>query len=132
MRGKLVSLLVAGWLAPIVAQAQGVTRPPVPPAPPQGAAPMQAPASLPKELQQPTVRRMPYDQWLKQYYQIYRIPKKPAILLGHGRLRPHSTINVVLEIVGEEGDDYLVGNPPPGDPPPASPIPGMRGKARVR
>jgi len=116
MRGKLVSLLVVGLLAPIVAQAQGVTRPPVPPAPPQGAAPMQAPASLPKELQQPTVRRMPYDQWLKQYYQIYRIPKKPAILLGHGRLRPHSTINVVLEIVGEEGDDYLVRNLPPEDP----------------
>jgi hypothetical protein len=77
---------------------------------------MQAPSTLPQEIQQPIIRPIPYDQWLKQYYQVYKIPKGPAILLGHGKLRPHPAINVVLEIVGEEGDDYLVRNLPPEDP----------------
>ena len=117
MRGKLVFMLAAGLLAPIFALAQGVQKPPAPPAPPpQGAAPMQAPATLPEDIQRPIVRRMPYDQWLKQYYQIYKIPKKEAVPLGRNRVRPHSVIALVMEIVGEEGDDYLVRNLPPEDP----------------
>lgn len=117
MRSKIVSLLVVGLLAPIVALAQGAQKPPAPPAPPpQAGAPMQAPATLPEDVQQPIVRPMPYDEWLKQYYKVYKIPKQPAILLGHGKLKPHPAVGVVLEIVGEEGDNYLVRNLPPEDP----------------
>jgi FG-GAP-like repeat len=117
MRGKIFSLLAAGLLAPVLGLAQGAQKPPAPPVPPpQGVAPMEAPATLPDDIQRPIVRRMPYDEWLKQYYQVYTIPKGPAILLGHGKLRPHPAIKVVLEIVGEEGDNYLVRNPPPEDP----------------
>jgi len=117
MRGKIVSLLAAGLLAPVLGLGQGAQKPPAPAAqPPQGGAPMQAPATLPEDVQQPIVRRMPYDQWLKQYYQIYKVPKKDAIPLGRNRVRPHSTIGVVMEIVGEEGDNYLVRNLPPEDP----------------
>jgi hypothetical protein len=117
MRGKIVSLLVVGLLAPIVVLAQGAQKPPAPPAPPpQAGAPMQAPSTLPQDVQQPIIRAMPYDEWLKQYYKVYKIPKQPAILLGHGKLKPHPAVGVVLEIVGEEGDNYLVRNLPPEDP----------------
>ena len=117
MRSKIVSLLVVGLLAPIVALAQGAQKPPAPPAPPpQAGAPMQAPSTLPEDVQHPIVRAMPYDEWLKQYYKVYKIPKQPAILLGHGKLKPHPAVGVVLEIVGEEGDNYLVRNLPPEDP----------------
>jgi hypothetical protein len=77
---------------------------------------MQAPATLPEDVQHPIIRRVPYDQWLKQYYKIYKIPKKDAILLGRNRVRAHAVVRVVVEIVGEEGDNYLVRNLPPDDP----------------
>ena len=57
-----------------------------------------------------------YDQWAKKYYKVFTIPKKDAILLGKNRVRPMRLINVVLEIVGEKGDEYLVRNLPPEDP----------------
>ncbi len=88
MRSKIVSLLAAGLLAPVLGLAQGAQKPPAPPVPPpQVAAPMQAPATLPEEVQHPIIHRVPYDQWLKQYYKIYKIPKKDAILLGRNRVR---------------------------------------------
>lgn len=117
MRSKIVSVLAAGLLAPVLGLAQGAQKPPAPPPPPpQGAAPMQAPATLPEDVQHPIIRRVPYDQWLKQYYKIYKIPKKDAILLGRNRVRAHAVVRVVVEIVGEEGDNYLVRNLPPDDP----------------
>ena len=117
MRSKTVSLLAAGLLAPVLGLAQGAQKPPAPPTPPpQGGAPMQAPATLPEDVQHPIVRPVPYDQWLKQYYKIYKIPKKDAIPLGRNRVRAHAAVRVVLEIVGEEGDNYLVRNLPPDDP----------------
>jgi len=117
MRGKIVSLLAAGLLAPVFGFPQGAQKPAAPPSPPpQGGAPMQAPATLPEDVQRPIIRRMSYDQWLKQYYQIFKVPKKDVVPLGRNRVRPHSTIGVVMEVVGEEGDDLLIRNLPPEDP----------------
>jgi hypothetical protein len=117
MRGRIVSLLAAGLLAPVIGLTQGAQKPPAPPAtPPQAVAPMEAPSTLPEDVQHPIVRPVPYDQWLKQYYQIYKIPKKDAVRLGRNRVRPHPTIAIVMEIVGEEGDNLLVRNLPPEDP----------------
>jgi hypothetical protein len=119
MRGKTVTLFAVGLLTPVLVLAQGGQKPPAPPPPPpppQGAAPMQAPASLPEEVQKPIVRTLPYDQWAKQYFKIYKIPKRDAVLLGHNRVQPHRVIGVVMEIVGEEDGNYLVRNLPPEDP----------------
>jgi hypothetical protein len=119
MRGKTVTLFAVGLLTPVLVLAQGGQKPPAPPPPPpppQGAAPMQAPSTLPEEVQKPVVRALPYDQWAKQYYRIYKIPKQEAVLLGHNRVRPHRIIGVVMEIVGEEDGNYLVRNLPPEDP----------------
>ncbi len=120
MRKMIVTLLGAGMLAPVVGLAQAVQKP-APPPPPQGGAqapagaPMQAPPGLPKDAE-PLMRPVPYEQWLKDYYKIIKVPKKGAILLGHNRIRPHRILGVVMEIVGEEGDSYLVRNLPPEDP----------------
>ena len=120
MRKKIVTLLGAGVLVPALGLAQAVQKP-APPPPPQGGAqapssvPMQAPPGFPKDAQ-PLVRQVPYDEWLKQYYRVYKVPKKGAILLGHNRVRPHRILGVVMEIVGEDGDSYLVRNLPPEDP----------------
>ncbi len=115
MSPRSIVLCVAAIVAPVLAAAQGA-----PVAPPSGAAPgaqqgvLEAPPGLPN----PRLDRstLTYAEWAKEYYKVVEIPKKNAILLGHNRVRPHKMLNVVLEIVGERGANYLVRNLPPEDP----------------
>jgi hypothetical protein len=117
MRGKTVTLFAVGLLIPVLGVAQGTQSPPASPPPaPQAAAPMQAPSTLPEEIQHPVTRYLPYDQWAKEYYKVFKIPKKGAVLLGGKRLRPHRLIGAVMEIVGEDENNYFVRNLPPEDP----------------
>ena len=114
------NMLFAGaMLLPALGLAQGVKRPPLPAAAPQpqpGAAQGQGTLEAPAGLPQPSLSPQTYAEWLKSYYHIYSIPKKNAILLGGNRVRPNQILNMVLEIVGENGEDYLVRNLPPEDP----------------
>ena len=120
MNWRSTTTFATAMLLPVLGLAQAIQKPPVPPAAPPAsgtAAPAQGLLQAPPGM--PSLRArgsLTYDEWLKQYYHVYSIPKKEAILLGHGRVRPHKLINVVMEIVGEKGDDYLVRNLPPEDP----------------
>ncbi|MDD5562845.1 MAG: VCBS repeat-containing protein [Thermoanaerobaculaceae bacterium] len=127
MNLRNTTILATAILLPALGLAQAIQRPPVPPVPPaapppQGtAAPSQGQGLLepPPGLEnkaRPIVQMESYDQWAKKYYKVFTIPKKDAIPLGKNRVRPMRLINVVLEIVGEKGDDYLVRNLPPEDP----------------
>lgn len=122
MNSRNALLFAGAMLLPALGFAQAVKRPPLPVAPPQppaGAAqpaPAQGLLQAPTGLPQPSVRPQSYAEWLKGYYHIYSIPKKTAILLGGNRVRPNRMLNMVLEIVGETGDNYLVRNLPPEDP----------------
>ena len=125
MNRRQTMMVAMAWLLPALGLAQAIQRPAMPPAappaaPPAGtAAPAQGLLQPPPGLEmkgKPIMQTESYDQWAKKYYQVFTIPKKNAILLGKNRVRPMKLINVVLEIVGEKGDDYLVRNLPPEDP----------------
>ncbi|HUK14195.1 MAG TPA: hypothetical protein VLW17_12910, partial [Thermoanaerobaculaceae bacterium] len=123
MKHRSAALFAGAMLLPVLGLAQAIQRPPMPPLPgpggtpgagqpPQGTAPMTAPDGLP----QTQFRTQTYEDWLKWYYQIYKIPKKDAIPLGGRRVHPSRLLETVVEIVDEEGDNYLVRNLPPEDP----------------
>ncbi len=116
MSSRLSVLCAAAILAPALAAAQAPSAPSQDKAQAPGSQQgvLEAPTGLPNP--QVTKGRMTYEQWAKEYFKVFPIPKKNAILLGHNRVRPHKLINVVLEIVGEQGDNYLVRNLPPEDP----------------
>jgi hypothetical protein len=122
MNRRHMTIFATAVLVPVLGLAQAIKRPPVPPAAPpaQGTgAPSQTQSLLEAPPGMPSAQAgagMTYQQWLKSYYQVFTIPKKSAILLGHGRVRPYKIIDAVMEIVGEKGDDYLVRNLPPEDP----------------
>jgi hypothetical protein len=120
MNSRFKMFYVTTILVPVLVAAQSVMKPPMPPLPGPAATPgsQQGVLEPPPGLTGPeaTQRMVKYDEWAKQYFKVFPIPKKGAILLGHGRVRPHRAISAVLEIVGEQGDNYLVRNLPPEDP----------------
>ena len=123
MKHRSGALFAGAMLLPVLGLAQGLQRPPMPPLPgpggtpgagqpPQGTAPMTPPDGLP----QTQFRTQTYEDWLKWYYQIYKIPKRDAVQLGGRRVHPSRLLQTVVEIVDEDGDSYLVRNLPPEDP----------------
>jgi hypothetical protein len=67
--------------------------------------------------QNPNTKMPPtYEQWLKQYTAIRRIPKEGTIPVGKGRVKVNAMIDVIVQVVGEDGPDLLVRNLPPTDP----------------
>lgn len=120
MNSRFRLFVVAAALVPVLVAAQAVKKPPVPslPAPGSGAEDQQGVLEAPPGLTgtEPSRRPVDYQQWAAEYFKVFSIPKKGAVLVGHGRVRPHRAINVVLEIVSEQGDNYLVRQLSPEDP----------------
>jgi hypothetical protein len=77
---------------------------------------MQAPAGLPSPDKQIVGSGQSYQDWMREYFQIHKIPKKNAIRLGNSRVRPNRMIGVVMEVVGEDDDSLYVRNLPLEDP----------------
>ena len=59
---------------------------------------------------------MSYEEWAREYYKVFKLPKKHAIVISENRVKPAKIMNDVYELVGEEGDFYLARNLPPWDP----------------
>ena len=121
MNQKLATILTAMLLPAATVVAQTGKPPSPPPATTGPAASQSAPQGLleaPTGLPSPKagLRGGTYEDWAKWYYKVYKIPKARAIRLGGNRVRPNKMMPMVLEIVGEEGNDYLVRNLPPEDP----------------
>ncbi len=57
-----------------------------------------------------------YVQFMEEYNKPILIPKKTAVRLGNGRVRAHRILRTAYQIIGEEGDNYIVRNLPPEDP----------------
>jgi hypothetical protein len=121
MSSRCASLFLATILVAATVVAQTAKAPSPPPAATGPTASQPSPQGLleaPTGLPAPKVglRSGTYEDWAKWYYKIYRIPKAGVIHVGPNRVRPNSMMHTVLEIVGEEGNDYLVRNLPPEDP----------------
>ena len=118
----LLSVLVT--VAAVHAQQEPPKLPPVklPKAPAEGAA-TPAPQATPsaEALQKEEARfaetmGLTYEEWAREYYKIFKLPKKYAIVVAEKRVKPARMMNDVYELVGEEGEYYLARNLPPWDP----------------
>ena len=82
--------------------------------------PVPLPASPPAAVATPqpgTAREgIDYEKWSERYFRIIKVPKSDAILVGENRVRLHKLLSRLYELVGEEGDMYLVRNIPLADP----------------
>ncbi|MGE5235280.1 MAG: FG-GAP-like repeat-containing protein [Acidobacteriota bacterium] len=109
-----VLALSVALIRPVFAQAPPA-RPPIPHFPnlprPQGT-PQAGETAQPG----PTPHVMTYDEWAKSYYKTYRVPAAGVVRVGPNRVKPFPLINVIMQVVGREGDQLLVRNLPPEDP----------------
>jgi hypothetical protein len=110
-----VFLLGVVLVQPAFAQAP---HPGVPlPAPPPGLPPAHAaPAPGQHVAPTPTPHALTYEDWARNYFRIMRVPAKDVIRVGPNRVKPSPVVNVIMEVVGQEGDDLLLRNLPPEDP----------------
>jgi len=58
----------------------------------------------------------PYEAWARDYYKVQRIPKKFGRVVSPGILELVGPVHGTLELLGEEGDNYLARNLPVEDP----------------
>ena len=86
------------------------------PFPMPAGAPAAAVTPTPTPAVTPLTTQQSYVQFMEEYNKPILIPKKTAILLGNGRVRPHRILSTQYQIIGEEGDNYIVRNLPPEDP----------------
>jgi hypothetical protein len=107
-------LFATGLFVPVLATAQGAGKPPMPVIPPPQAL-LQRPPGLPEHTSTLAPAKT-YEQWMKEFYRVYPIPKKNAIVVGPGRVRPAPFLQVVLQVVREDENYYYVRNLPPEDP----------------
>lgn len=111
----IVSIALAAVTAAASALAQAPPVPPVP-RPPASPNPNATPAPEATKGPGPGVPQS-YDEWAKIYFKVLRLPKDEFIEIGPNLVKSIKLFtNHVWEVVGEEGDDYLVRNLPPEDP----------------
>lgn len=76
-----------------------------------------APGAAPQPTKAPPDVPQTYDELSKIYFRVLRLPKQDFVKIGEDRVRSLKLFTGrVFELVGEDGDDYLVRNLPFDDP----------------